>query len=160
MDESWSWLAENSDKPVGGREHQAFRDELWIGGADWACRYYLSMLTARDYFLPPLSELWRDLVQYVAEHASPNARAFGYKSTPEISEFALPFLKRQFEEAFGIEARLNKEERGLILLLKHPEWSDERIRDALNTTDKQMARWSWYRRARAVQGWYQAAQGQ
>lgn len=159
MSESWSWLTENGDKPVGGPEHQAFREELWIGGADWACRYYFSMLIDRDYFLLPLPVLWRDLVQYLAEHASPNAVAFGYRSTPEISEFALPFLKEQFQQAFGIPAKLKKSERGLILLLKHPEWSDEQIRLVLKTTHKQMARWPWYRRARAVQGWYHAAHG-
>ena len=153
-------MAENGDKPVGGCEHQAFRDELWIGGADWACCYYLSMLTDRDYFLLPLPRLWRDLVQYVVEHATPNAIAFGYESTSEISEFVLPFLKMRFEQAFGIGAKLNKAERGLILLLEHPEWTDEQIRVALKTTDKQMTRWSWYRRARAVQGWYRSARGQ
>jgi hypothetical protein len=160
MGERWSWFAENRDKPVGGPEHQAYRDEAWIGGADCACCHYLTMLTRRDYFLLPLTVLWRDIVKYAAAHASPSAIAFGYKSTPEISEFALPFLKQQFQKAFGIEVKLTKEEKGLILLLKHPEWSDEQIRVAVKTTEKQMARWGLYRRARAVQGWYQSAPGE
>lgn len=49
MGNKWSWLAENRDKPVAGLEHQRYRDDLWIGGTDIACRYYLSMLTDRDY---------------------------------------------------------------------------------------------------------------
>jgi hypothetical protein len=117
------------------------------------------MLTGRDYFLLPLDDLWRDLVQYVAEHASPSAIAFGHNSTAEISDFALPFLKQQFQSAFGIDAKLSKQDKGLILLLEHPEWSDEQVRVAVKTTQKQMARWATYRRARAVQGWHRTAHG-
>ena len=119
------------------------------------CRYYLSMLIERDYFVLPLADLWRDLTEYVVRHASPKAIAFA-PHKQEMTHFAVPFLREQFNQAFGIEGRFTKEERGMILLLKHPDWSDEQIRRAVKTTPKQiMNRWTDYRYARILQDWYE-----
>ena len=55
------------------------------------------------------------------------------------------------------ETKLTKEDKGMILLLEHPNWTDEKIRTAVKTTEKQMNHWSWYKRARAVQSWHARA---
>jgi hypothetical protein len=147
-----SWFKNYFDKPIDGPEHQSLRSELWIVGIFHACRYYLSMLKNIDYFERSLSELDKDVVEYVALHASPKAIVFAYRPD-EFTDFALPFLKHQFNQAFKINEKLTKEEKGMILLLEHPDWTDEQIRIAVKTTEKQMKRWSWFCRARAVQSW-------
>ena len=58
---SESWFAEYFANPVDGPEHESLREELWIGGSDHACRYYLSLLTNQDYFALSLDVLWRIL---------------------------------------------------------------------------------------------------
>jgi len=150
-----SWFAEYLTKPVDGPEHESLREELWIGGSDVACCYYLGMLTNQNYFARPLDDLWRDITDYVVRHASPDAIAFAHNATLEMANFALPFLKDQFDHAYGTHHKRTKEHNGMVLLLKNPGWTDEQIRAAVNTTEKQMHRWSWYRRARAVQRWHE-----
>ena len=45
--------------------------------------------------------------------------------------------------------RVEKEEQGMILLVQHPDWTDEQICQAVKTTDKQMKRWGRFHAARA-----------
>ncbi len=42
----------------------------------------------------------------------------------------------------------------MILLVQHPDWTDEQIRQAVNTTDKQMKRWGNFNAARVAQKHY------
>lgn len=38
------WFAKYLDLPVDGPEHVERRAELWIGGSDIVCGYYLSLM--------------------------------------------------------------------------------------------------------------------
>ena len=117
----------------------------------FSCQYYLSMIQQRDYFATNKDEFPAALRAYVIHHAAPDAMAF---DGSEFEEFVEPFMKQQFEIHFGLDSHpRTKEEEGMVNLIEHPEWDDEQIRRSVNTTDKQMDRWRWYRRARAVQRW-------
>jgi hypothetical protein len=62
-------------------------------------------------------------------------------------------MREQFHVATGIPDRrkLTKADRALILLLHHPEWDDVSIVNELNTTAKQLARWTTFQLARREQ---------
>jgi hypothetical protein len=144
-------------KPMDSPEHQQFRAGLWLGGSPIVCRYYLSILTGRDFFDATNDEFVNGVRQYVVEHACPAAVQFCV--TQGHLDFVLPFLKQQL----GDEAKKpSKEERALVLLVQHPDWTDSEIREAVATTDKAMKRWSTFKAARAAQthyknrcpGWY------
>lgn len=68
-------------------------------------------------------------------------------------DFVLPFLKREWETAGGIvdDRRPSKEEQAMVLLIRHPDWCDEQLRQAVKTTEKQMKRWSTFNYARGTQ---------
>ena len=65
-------------------------------------------------------------------------------------------LNRDWETTEGTlrQRRLSKEEQGMILLVQHPEWTDEQIRETVNTTKKQMQRWGRFNAARSAQKHY------
>jgi hypothetical protein len=144
------WLTRYFNKPVDGREHRLKREELWIGGDCIACMYYLGMMRNKDYSDLTLEDLDNDIIEFIIQYASPNASVFAH-SKMDIDCIALPFLKQRFHLVFDIDLKLTKEEKGVILLLKNPDWTDEQIRLALKTTEKQMSHWLRYRRARAIQ---------
>jgi hypothetical protein len=50
-----------------------------------------------------------------------------------------------------IPHKVAREQRGLILLLENPCWTDAQIRDVIGTTDKQMERWSDFKLGRRMQ---------
>jgi len=68
----------------------------------------------------------------------------------------MKFLKRQCEivEGESGQCRICKEDQGMILLVQHPDWTDEQIRRAVKTTEKQMKRWSNFNTARVAQKHY------
>lgn len=140
------------EEPIGSPEHVRLRDALPVYQCGmFSCQYFLSMLEGRDYFVTCIDEFAERLRGFVAEKASPRSLEF---DSAEFDEFVVPFMQKQFEDRFFTRAsRMSKEERGMVTLIEHPEWSDEQIRQSVNTTHKQMTRWRWYRRARAVQGW-------
>lgn len=149
------WFSKYLDLCADGPEHAELRKRLWTGGQDLVCGYYLSMLTRQNSLALPCIELRNEIRQYVIQQSKgvsvPFLAEAGY-----VSHFAEPMLKLDFSATFGVKLDLNKQERGLMLLLSHPDWVDTRIRQAVSTTEKQMARWSTYRLARLIQSRYAA----
>lgn len=147
------WFTKYLKLPVDGPEHVALREQLWIGGDDQVSGYYLSMLTSRNQLSLTVERRWDEIRRFVLKHTSPRANSILHERL-NVAMFSLPFLKQKFDEEFGQTRRVGKEERALVLLLTHPDWSDERIRAELETTQKQMSRWSLYKYARIVQDRY------
>lgn len=141
------YLALPKDHP----QHRQFREELWLGGSEVACRYYLSMILKRDFFVASADDFVKSLQEYVVAKSCPEAIQFC--CTRLHVHIVLPFLKREWEVAEGVagERRVGKEEQRMILLVQHPYWTDEQIRRAVKTTDKQMRRWARFNEARAAQ---------
>jgi hypothetical protein len=141
------YLALPKDSP----QHKQFRKELWLGGTGPACRYYLSILLGRDFFAVSSDEFLKAIREYVSAKTCPEAMQFCCLRSDFA--FVLPFLRREWEIAEGIadQRRLGKEEQGMILLIQHPDSSDEQIRQAVRTTAKQMKRWGNFNYARIAQ---------
>jgi hypothetical protein len=144
------YLAMPKDSP----QHRQLRDELWLGGEEHACRYYLSILMGRDFFAVSNDEFLKTVLEYVVAKTCPEAIHFC--CTRGHFQFVMPFLKREWETAEGIagQRHVGKEERAMILLIEHPKWTDEQFRRALKTTEKQMKRWSRFNSARIAQQHY------
>lgn len=137
--------------PLAEPRHMAFRDELRLVHAEHACRYYLSILTKRDYYGQHQAAFRVDLLSYLAEKASPLTRCWAASSY--ICDVALPFMREQFHSTTGLAASrtTTKAERALILLANHPAWNDETIIAKLDTKAKQLARWPTFQLARREQ---------
>lgn len=158
MDESHGhWFTKYLKLPVDGPEHVALREQLWIGGADQVSGYYLSMLTGRNQLSLTLARRWEEIRRFILKNSSPRAISILHEPL-NVATFSLPLLKQKFDAKFGQTRRVGKEERALVLLLTHPDWSDERIRAELGTTLKQMNRWSLFKYARIVQERYNLAE--
>lgn len=140
------------DKPVDSPEHRRFRASLWVGGSEHACRYYLSVLVNRDFFDATDSEFLTAMKDYVVAHACPAASQFCI--TQGHLQFVLPFLKHLLGDK---TERLSNEDRALVLLVQHPDWSDDQIREAVGTTEKAMTRWSTFKYARLAQARFRDA---
>ena len=56
------------NKPVDSPEHRQFRAELWLAGPSHACRYYLSILTQRDYFDATEDDFLSGIREYIVNH--------------------------------------------------------------------------------------------
>ena len=91
--------------------------------------------------------------EYIVAKTGPEAIPFCCMSG---LQFVMPYLKREWEAVEGItgQRRISKEDQGMILLIEHPDWTDEQIRQAVKTTDKQMMRWSNFNAARSAQKYY------
>jgi hypothetical protein len=141
-------------KPKDSPEHRLFREQLWLGGASFTCRYYLSILNGHDYFDATGDEFMTAVQEYVLSYTCPEAIQFC------VSEYHLmflePFLRQQWELAEGNTnpKKLSREERALILLVNNPDWTDKKIREVIGTTVKQMKRWSNFNAARVAQKHY------
>jgi hypothetical protein len=144
------YLALPKDSP----EHKRLRDELWLGGPDHACRYYMSILLGRDFFVLSHNELLKAVQEYVVAKSSAQAIEFCY--SVRHFDVVKPFLRRECEIAEGVAGQrcIGKEEQGTIMLVQHPDWTDEQIRRAVNTTAKQMQRWTIFKAARVMQKRY------
>jgi len=143
------YLALPKDHP----QHRQFREDLWLGGPEVGCRYYLSMILKRDFFAASVEDFVKALQEYVVARTCPEA--IQLCCTWLHIHFVLPFLKWEWETAEGIsDRRLGKEKQGMILLVQHPEWTNEQIREAVKTTAKQMQRWSAFNEARVAQKHY------
>ncbi|MCR9117766.1 MAG: hypothetical protein NXI22_12555 [bacterium] len=137
--------------PLDHPRHVSFRNELGIVHAEHGCRYYLSLLTGRDYFHAHRDAFEADFVEYLVANASPEVTC--WSDLVYLYDFALPFLCDKFHVATKIprNSQATNEERALILLLTHPEWDDAIIIDKLKTTPKQFARWPMFQLARREQ---------
>ena len=143
------YLALPKDHP----KHRQFREELWLGGEEHACRYYLSIILGRDFYAVSNDEFLKAVQEYMVARTCPEAIQFC--CTRLHYRFVMPLLKWEWETAEGIsDRRIGKEEQGMILLVQHPEWTDEQIRAAVKTTAKQMKRWSSFNYARVAQKHY------
>jgi len=145
------YLALPKDHP----RHRQFREELWLGGEEHACRYYLSILLGRDFYAVSNGEFLSAVQEYVIAKTCPEAIQFC--CTRLHYRFVMPFLKREWEISEGEsgQRRIGKEDQGMILLVQHPDWTDEQIRRAVKTTEKQMKRWGNFNAARAAQKHYE-----
>lgn len=131
-------LAADQDSP----EHRFFRIEMceqFLLGGEGACKYYLSRLTNSDQF-----SLWSD--EFIV-----NAREFVLAETKEGAvtipfepwtiDCMEPLFRQAFEETMpSIARKQTKQDRAVVMLLNHPEWSDRQIADAVSTTLKQLQR--------------------
>jgi hypothetical protein len=144
------YLALPKDHP----KHRQLREELWLGGEEHACRYYLSIILGCDFYAVSNDEFLKAVQDYVIATTCPEAIQFC--CTRLHYGFVMKFLKRQCEigEGESGQCRISKEDQGMILLLQHPVWTDEQIRAAVKTTDKQMKRWSSFNYARVAQKAY------
>jgi hypothetical protein len=109
------------------------------------------MLLNRDFFTVSDEEFLTALREFVVGRSC--REAIQFYSSMYYLEFVLPFLKREWERAEGTanDRRLSKEEQAMILLIRHPDWSNEQFRQAVKTTEKQMRRWSMFNYARNSQ---------
>jgi hypothetical protein len=125
-----------------------------LGGAAHACRYYLSIILDRDFFAASDDEFLKAVQEYVISKTC--AEALQFCCTHNHLQFVMPFLKQEWESVEGTsgQRRISKQEQGLILLVRHPDWTDEQIRKAVNTTEKQMKRWGIHNAARTAQKHY------
>jgi hypothetical protein len=143
------YLALPKDSP----QHRQLRGESWLGGASHACRYYLSIIVGRDLFAASDQEFLTAVQEYVISRTC--ADAIQFCCTLGHLQFVMPFLKREWEIAEGLSGRrFVKEDQALILLVEHPDWTNEQIRQAVKTTGKEMSRWGRFRAARAAQKHY------
>jgi hypothetical protein len=136
-------------QPIDSPEHRQFRADLWLGGSEFTCRYYLSLLVRRDLSDMPGSDFLSLLREYITDHTC--AAAAQFCVTEGHLQFVLPFLKLQCGDD---TERLSKEERALVLLVQHPDWADDRIREAVGTTENAMKRWTTFNYARIAQTHY------
>ncbi len=135
-------------------QHRQLREELWLGGDEHACRYYLSIILGCDFFAVPSDEFLKAVQEYVVAKTCP--KAIQFCCTLGHFQFVMPFLKREWELAEGVadERHVGKEEHAMILMVEHPDWTDEQVRGAVKTTAKQMKRWARFNEARAAQKHY------
>jgi hypothetical protein len=150
-----NYFSECLAKPKDSQQHQQLREELWLCGPEYICKYYLSVLTKHDFFDATDDVFLTAVREYLASHACPEAVQFCV-STYHLM-FLIPFLMQQWELAEGNHGtkQFSMEERALVMLVNNPDWTDETIREAVGTTEKQMKRWSTFRAARAAQKHYQ-----
>jgi hypothetical protein len=94
-------------------------------------------------------EFLESLQKYLRKNVSPESELVA--NLHDI-QFIVSFIKYQCEKAEGIfnEKKLSKEDKGVAILLKNPYWSDERIRELLKTTEKQMRHWTNFNQIRRV----------
>ncbi len=142
-------------KPKDSREHIQLREELWLGGPSHICRYYLSVLTKRDFFDATNDDFLMAVQEYLVSHSCPEAIQFCVSMNHLM--FIVPFLRQQWELAEGTQhaKRFSMEEQALIMLVNNPNMKDEKIRETIGTTEKQMKRWSTFKAARVAQIHYQ-----
>jgi len=115
------------------------------------CRYYLSILAQRDYYLAHHGAFDVNLIEYLSTNASP--LVLFWRDSIYRYDFVLPFLRERFHSTTRIprKSKPSKFDRALILLMSHPEWDDERIINELSTTAKQLAKWTMFQLARREQ---------
>jgi hypothetical protein len=134
--------------PKNSPQHQLLREQLWLGGVMHECQYYLSVLLERDFFACSTEEFLKEVRLYLSQKCGPEAVQF-CSGIGDLNA-VLPFLKQRYQETEG-HVSLSKEERALVLLLQNSSWSDEQIRTAVRTTERQMRRWPSYKIARRTQ---------
>ncbi len=93
------YLALPKDSP----QHRQLREELWLGGSEHACRYYLSIVLGRDFFTVPSDGFLKAAQEYVVANTCPEAIQFC--CTQGHLQFVEPFLKRAWETAEGRTCR-------------------------------------------------------
>ena len=135
--------------PKDSPRHRILREELWLLG-DWhACRYYVSILTRADLFAMEEEEFLEAIRGYVLSRVGKKAAVFCTFDCCGLE----PFLRQQLAEFEGRPPvrPLTRQDRAVILLVKHPDWGDSRIARELPTTEKQLQRWTNFQCARRQQ---------
>jgi hypothetical protein len=153
-----SLSAERFDLPLEDPKHRQLRDDAWIGGPCNEAMYYLGWLQGRnpydegfDAFLEKLKSTFQELFPQ-----SPWLHDSTYSAN-----FFLIWIKAKYREShegkrFPIRRPPQpKNEKAVILLMENPALTDEDIRRQLNTTEKQMQRWTDYKLARTELTRYQ-----
>jgi hypothetical protein len=143
--------------PLDSPEHCRIRAIVLGEGSFFAARYFVSMLTGTAYDCSDVStdQFLSALRRFLTGNVSPDSVQFCLDCEGEhhVSMVVLPVLMSRFYESSGIlnPHKVTREQRGLIVLLGNPCWTDSQIRDVIGTTDKQMARWSTFKLARRIQ---------
>lgn len=131
--------------PVDDPRHQQFRQDLWIGGRDLESLYFLSILTSENWLdalsIQGFESARQGLVDYLTKNLSPRAGQF-LAACRQPMDVAHSYLKYEVakKEGWVDSTKWSKAERLMILLIEHPDWSDEQFIKALKTTPKQLQR--------------------
>jgi hypothetical protein len=129
------------------QEHQALALDMLGGGNPkfppllggyGACLYLLSRLTGRDQFAEWNDQFVENVREYVVKATGGAARVFEF--TFSSVDYMVALLKRDFYRAQNDGYVESKPDRAVILLLEHPDWTDNQIAEAVPTTVKQLRR--------------------
>lgn len=113
--------------------------EIYLLGGEGACRYYLSRLTNSDQFALWFDEFLANVREFVLAETKGAAATIPFE--PWTVGCMVPLFRQAFEEAESPSAgKQTKQDRAVVLLLHHPEWSDQQIAEAVPTTMKQLQR--------------------
>jgi len=119
-----------------------FEEQLWLVGDLWECAYYLSVVMDRNHILLSSAEILENLCSFVVARASEDARIFFRNADLSDVQFFSTILRAAFWQWRGIvPPRKGKKQRDAIeMLIRHPDWSDSEIAEAVGTTLKQLSR--------------------
>lgn len=137
-----SIYAEMLALPVDAPKHQRMRSELWLVGKWFESHYYLSILTGENWLdFRDFDLVHKALVDFVTKNVSSAAGKF-LAACHQPTDVAHSYLKYQVakKEGWVDSTKWSKAERLMILLIEHPDWSDEQFIKALKTTPKQLQR--------------------
>lgn len=128
-------------------KHETFRAEMCdmklLGGIG-ACRYYLSRLLGEDQFQIWHTEFLENLSKFLDETAAGTSKYLPVNLM--TVEHLAPYLKCEYLARMpDVPQQLTLRERAVVLRIRHPLWSDERIARQVPTTVKQLARNTDYR---------------
>jgi hypothetical protein len=114
--------------------------------------YYWSWLEKKNYFDVPFREAWDQFSCYLSAKFPHVPWLAQSRSRETFFKIWAKTQYRESEEGRRYPIReATKEERAIVLLLDHPELTDEQIRVRVNATEKTMKRWSNYGLARIEQ---------
>jgi hypothetical protein len=134
--------AEMLSLPVEHPRHQQLRNELWMVGQWFESHYYLSILTGENWLdFRDFDFVHQALVDYVTINISAASGKF-LAACRQPTDVAHAYLKYQVarKEGWAETTKWSKAERLMILLIEHPDWTDEQFIKALKTTPKQLQR--------------------
>jgi len=113
--------------------------EQFLLGGEGACKYYLSRLTNSDQFSLWSDEFIANVKEFVLAETKEGAVTIPFE--PWTIDCMEPLFRQAFEKTMSSIARKQtKQDRAVVMLLNHPEWSDEQIAEAVPTTLKQLQR--------------------
>ena len=133
------------DLPIDDPRHRQLRDDAWIGGPNFECRYYLGWYRKTNEYRCSQEQFNRQLSKFLVERLPNAVRLHKWMG----DRIAILWLKAQYRtsregQRYPIKKE-TKEERAIVLMLDNPTRKDDEIRGIVGTSEKSMRRWGWYR---------------